>query len=543
MIGTVFGGIGLFLLGMMLMTEGLKAAAGDALQRALSRLTGGVASAFASGMVTTALVQSSSATVVMTIGFVSAGLLTFTQAVGVVIGANLGTTSTGWIVSLLGFKVSVGVFALPLVGVGAVLRLLGRGRWTAVGTAVAGFGVIFVGIDVLQAGMASLSTSIDLGRFSASDVVGRLLLVGAGVVMTVVMQSSSAAVATTLTALHVGTVDLSQAAFLVIGQNVGTTVTASLAALGASVPARRTAVAHVFFNVVVGGVAFALAPVFLWIAAELAPVAPGTPPNGTVALAAFHTGFNLLGAMMVLPFAARFAAVVARLVPDRRPSITRNLDPSVAALPAVATEAARLTVMKIGATLAGQVRAVVDGRATAPRRGVAEMTAGALAEVRAFLGGVRTPPELVAEHQRHLQVLHAIDHLDRLAESLDEAPDARRLTAIERFLPLAEIGGALDLATAWLSTRDGAPSARIGEASARLADARRSGRLAILEQAARGELESGEALRRVDSMRWLDAALHHLWRCVHHLHGDGSEPPATDVFPDPEGVGSVDVDQ
>lgn len=543
MIGTVFGGIGLFLLGMMLMTEGLKAAAGDALQRVLSRLTGGVASAFASGVVTTALVQSSSATVVMTIGFVSAGLLTFTQAVGVVIGANLGTTSTGWIVSLLGFKVSVGVFALPMVGAGALLRLLGRGRWAAVGTAVAGFGVIFVGIEVLQTGMESLSTSIDLGRFSANDILGRILLVGAGIVMTVVMQSSSAAVATTLTALHVGTVDLAQAAFLVIGQNVGTTVTASLAVIGASVPARRTAVAHVFFNVVVGVAAFALAPLFLWMASATGAAGPPSAPNGTVAIATFHTGFNLLGAVLVLPFAERFAAVVSRIVPDRRPRITRNLDPTVASLPSVATEAARLTVMKIGATLAGQVLAVVDRRATAPRRGVADTTAGALAEVRAFLGGVRTPPDLQAEHQRHLQVLHAIDHLDRLTESLDAAPDPSRLASIEALLPFGEIREGLDLATAWLSTGDGSPSRHIGRASAHLAEARRSGRLATLEEAARGTLASDEALRRVDAMRWLDAALHHLWRCVHHLHGDDPAPPATDVFRDPEGDASVRVDQ
>jgi len=240
----MLGGIGLFLLGMILMTDGLKTAAGNALRKALARFTGGPLSALLSGATLTALVQSSSATTLATIGFVSAGILTFEQAVGVVFGANLGTTSTGWLVSLLGFKVSIAAFALPMVGAGALANLLGRGRWRAAGLAVAGFGLIFVGIDQLQVGMAGLATRLDPSMLPGDNLAGRLALVGLGVLMTVVMQSSSAAVATTLAALHAGTIGLDHAAALVIGQNVGTTVTAGLAAIGASTAARRTALAH-----------------------------------------------------------------------------------------------------------------------------------------------------------------------------------------------------------------------------------------------------------------------------------------------------------
>ncbi|MFP5380591.1 MAG: Na/Pi symporter, partial [Vicinamibacteria bacterium] len=175
----------------------------------------------------TALVQSSSATTLATIGFVSAGLLSLPNAIGVVIGANIGTTATGWLVSLLGLKLSIGKIAMPLIGVGALLRLLARERLAQAGLALAGFGVIFVGIDALQAGMAALAGRVDPAQFPVAGLAGRLLLVLLGVLMTVIMQSSSAAVATTLTALSGGAITLDQAAALVIGQNVGTTVTAA----------------------------------------------------------------------------------------------------------------------------------------------------------------------------------------------------------------------------------------------------------------------------------------------------------------------------
>ncbi len=531
MIGSVIGGIGFFLLGMSLMTEGLKTAAGDALQRTLSRLTGGAWRAFLSGLLVTVLVQSSSATVLMTIGFVSAGLLTFTQTVGVVIGANLGTTSTGWIVSLLGFKVSMGTFAFPMVGAGAFVRLLAKGPWAAVGTAVAGFGTIFAGIDLLQSGMGSLSTVLDLGALPVHGIGGRALLVGVGFVMTVILQSSSVAVATTLTALHVGTVSLEQSLYLVTGQNVGTTLTAALAGLGASVPARRTAAAHILFNVVAAIAAFSIAPLYLMVTARMGVAGSS---DASVTLAGFHTLFNLLGVLILLPLASRFAAVVERIVPDRRPRITRNLDLSVARIPAVATEAARKTVRKIGVTLAGQADAVLEGRPTAPRSGGVGAARDAMVEVRAFLREVRTPPELSAEHRRHLGVLHAMDHLERLADLLDEVPTPSRIAALEDSLPLAEARGALDEAIEWMSTGDGSPPERIVAVARQMATMRHDERHRLLERAARGDVAADEALPLIDAMRWVDAAVYHVWRSVHHLRGDAVDPTRTEAYPEPE---------
>ena len=202
MFAQLLGGIGLFLLGMILMTEGLKALAGGALRDVLTRFTGGRLQAAASGAALTAMVQSSSATTLATIGFVSAGLLPFAPAVGVIVGAAVGTTSTGWLVSVLGLKFSISAIAMPLVGVGALIRLLGRGRAANLGMALAGFGVIFIGIATLQGGLDDLAQRFDLTAVRGETIPGRLLLVAIGFAMTVVMQSSSAAVATSISALH-----------------------------------------------------------------------------------------------------------------------------------------------------------------------------------------------------------------------------------------------------------------------------------------------------------------------------------------------------
>ena len=202
----VIGGIGFFLLGMSLMADGLKGIAGDSLRRLLNRFTGGTVSSMATGAVMTLLLQSSTATSLMTIGFVSAGMLSFVQAVGIIFGANLGTTSTGWMVAFIGLKFSISQLALPIVGIGVLLKQFSAGRWALLGHVLAGLGLIFVGIQFLQDGMAGLDGYIDLSRFAELTVGNRLLLILIGVVMTVIMQSSSAAVATTITVLASGAI-------------------------------------------------------------------------------------------------------------------------------------------------------------------------------------------------------------------------------------------------------------------------------------------------------------------------------------------------
>lgn len=525
MTSAILGGIGLFLLGMVLLTEGLKAAAGDALRRVLSRFTGGPAQAFLSGAAVTLLVQSSSATILATIGFVSAGLLGFTQAVGVIVGAAVGTTGTGWIVSLLGLRLKISLVALPLVGVGALLRLLAGGRTASIGLALAGFGLIFVGIDTLQTGMQTLAEYIDPAMFPDGTLPGRLLLVAAGVVMTVVMQSSSAAVATTLTALHAGTIGFEQAALLVVGQNMGTAVTAALASIGAAVAAKRTALAHVLFNSFAGVLGILLLPLYRrglgWADAWMGGI------DAATAIAAFHTGFNLVAVALVLPVIGSFAALVVRLLPERGPALTRNLDASVRAVAPVAVEAARRTTIDTAAVLVDAARRLLRGEAPLrTAREALETVDAALGEVRRFLGAVRTADTGSVEHQRHLSVLHAIDHLDRLVDALrDDAP--RLVLAREpRLQVLAEdLAARLGAPLAWLrGERERSPLEEVREMSRIMAEHRRTQRPIVMAETATGALDPDVALAQLDAMRWLDRLGYHVWRTLEHLAAE--EPPA-----------------
>lgn len=520
MIAAILGGAGLFLLGMVLLTEGIKAVAGDALRRVLSRMTGGPLKSVASGVVVTTVVQSSSATTLTTIGFVSAGLLTLPQAIGVIFGANVGTTGTAWLVSLLGLKFSIGAAALPVVGVGALLRLLARGRAAHLGLALAGFGLIFLGIDTLQSGMQDLGTKIDLSRFPGASVFGRLTLVIVGAVLTVVMQSSSAALATTLTALHGGTIDLLQAAALVIGANLGTTLTAGLAGIGATVPAKRTALAHILFNAVTGAVALlALRPLL-----AAAVVAAGWLGDGgdAVTIAAFHTVFNVLGVALLLPVLDPFARLVARLVPERGADITRNLDASVARVPAVAIEATRRTALEIASVLLDgalqRLRGDVQPERVSRRLDAAD---AALAETRRFLADVHTEPESPAEHIRHLDVLHAIDHLDRLAKALRARAYASTIAADPVLVHIAaSAASGIESVDAWLRAEDGqAPIEAIRKVSKSIAGQRKRRREEVLQKTAAGAIAPDVAAERLDALRWLDRVAYHVWRMTEHLAG------------------------
>lgn len=541
---TLLGGVGLFLLGMLLLSDGLKSAAGGALRAILERFARTPGRAVLSGATVTALVQSSSATTLTTIGFVSAGLLTFPQAVGLIFGANLGTTSTGWLVSVLGFKVDLGTVALPLVGVGTLLRLVGKGRWVHGGTALAGFGLLFVGIDILQDGMASLADQVDPATLPGATAGGRLLLVFVGAVLTVVMQSSSAAVATTLTALHAGGIDLNQAAYLVVGQNLGTSVKAILAAIGGGVPVRRTAVAHTLFNVLTAALALLLLPLLLagasWVMGAEDPA---------LALALFHSVFNLLGVVVLFPVIGRFAGLVERIIPEPKLSLTRNLDPAVAEVPEVAVEVARRSSEGVARVLAGAMAQRLDPPAgeggrrrlplvaktadplpvgpvapgaspeepaalTAPGHAVAEI-GPALATIRTFLARVQTRPEDPANFERHLSVLHALDHLDRLEDLRREFDDLGEIPS--EVLPLGHaLAGVL---RRWSTGAYGGEAATtlLRSLSLDLAGARKEGREGTLEAVARGEGSPDEGRVRILHLKRIDRAGYHAWRAAHHL--------------------------
>lgn len=340
----LLGGIGLFLLGMTLMTDSLKEIAGTSLRQWLSKFTGSPIKAINSGIIFTLIVQSSTATTLATIGFVSAGVLTFSQSIGVIVGANIGTTSTGWMVALLGVKFSIGQFALPFIALGALLRVLGGDRWSLFGLVLAGFGLIFYGIELLQLAMADLSKQIDLSIFTTSTFFAKLLLVLVGLIMTIILQSSSAAITTTIAALASQMIQLEQALFLIIGQNIGTVATALFASLSATANAKRTALSHLLFNVIAAIFAFfILVPIVLWIYENIKFITSFEP---IIIVAAFHTLFSLCGALLFMPFLEQIKALIYKLIPSDEDILLSCLDDSSLSFPSVAIANAKNVIHK-----------------------------------------------------------------------------------------------------------------------------------------------------------------------------------------------------
>jgi phosphate:Na+ symporter len=414
------GGLGLFLLGMWLMTDGLKLAAGRALERILGAWTRTRARGLAAGVLITAVVQSSSAVTVAAIGFVNAGLLTFTQAVWVLFGANVGTTMTGWLVALIGFKLKIEAFALPLLGLGTILRLTGEGtRRGALGTAAAGFGALFLGIDVLRDTFTDLGTDIELTALADYGALAVLAFVVAGILLTTLMQSSSAALAVALTAAGGGFIPINDAAAIVIGANVGTTGTALLAAIGATANARRAAGAHVLFNLLTGAVALVLLPWLVdaiedlrdWLELDAAPA---------TTLALFHTVFNLLGVLLMWPLADRMIAMLqARFgSADEDQARPRHLDANIAAVPTLALDALVLELRRLGGFALHMaetaVNAFAGATATLARdQGIVDRLAVAVGEFVARLHRAAMSPD---SSERLPEILRVARYYDAVAD-------------------------------------------------------------------------------------------------------------------------------
>lgn len=557
MLVTLLGGLGLFLLGMSVMTDGLRAMAGSALRSLLGSAAATPARGTLWGAIVTLIVQSSSATTMTTIGLVSAGLLTFPQAIGVVLGANIGTTGTGWLVALLGVRLSLTSAAMPLLFAGALVRLFAKGRLSGAGGALAGFALLLLGLTVLQQGMAGLAeriqpqdlpTVVGAGWLAASAGVAKLVIVG--IIMTTVMQSSSAAVAATISALHVGAIGPDQAAALVIGQNIGTAVSTAIAAIGGTNAAKRTAVAHILFNILTGAVILALFPLLAPLLVRAASVV-----DGAILLATFHTADKLLGVAILLPLIGPFSRLVERLVPLREPGLARFLDPASLEVPGAAVEAARRTV---AGALAAQCAALNMAltRPDALDRNFSQTMDDAsesLHQTRIYLSELHDPPTSQRERDGLANVLHALDHAARLAErATDWAAEARSPTTlgdpeIIRAIELAS--GAIDRAHAVaravatprraneaepaapydddaVAPIEAAHADRAGAYSRALADLRRQHRARVMVAAAdrASGITAANAIDLAEAVRLLDKLAYHAWRGAAHL--SGAAPPA-----------------
>jgi phosphate:Na+ symporter len=353
--GQFAGGLGLFLLAVKLMTDGLKSASGDALKDILALWTRTPAHGLASGVMITALVQSSSAVTAATIGFVNAGLMNLYQALGVVYGANVGTTMTGWLVAAVGFQWKVETIALPLIGVGMLLQLTGGGtRRAAIGEALTGFGLFFIAVDVLKTAFEGLAATVDLQQWSKGGIVEVFIFLGIGFILTILTQSSSAAIAITLTAATGGVLTLPSAAAMVIGANVGTTSTALFATIGATPNAKRVAAAHVVFNAGTGLVALIIMPGMLWFIG-ISNQLLGLSQVPAVSLALFHTLFNVLGIAIMSPLSSHLATFLQQRfrTAEEDQSTPQYVDKTLTTTPDLSLNALVLEHLRIG-TMARQ---------------------------------------------------------------------------------------------------------------------------------------------------------------------------------------------
>ena len=368
----LLGGIGLFLLGMSAMTNGLRQGAGSSLRGILARSTATRLRGLAAGFSITAIAQSSTAVTIATIGFVNAGLLNLPQAVWVVFGANLGTTSTSWLISLIGVNVRIDMLALPAIGIGAMLRLVARERRAgSLGEALAGFGLFFLGIVILKDTFGTIAETIDMSRFIIPGFAGTLIFVGIGFIITQLTQSSSASIAIAITAASGGLFGLETAAALVIGANLGTTSTALLATIGATAAARRVALAHVIFNLIVATIAIIALPVLIaiasaltdWTGAELAGERIGGI-DVAAAIAIFHTLVKGLGILVMWPLAATLVGWLETRYRsgDEDLGRPRHLDPTALAIPNLAVGSLALEIRRLGTIATGAARSMLaDG--------------------------------------------------------------------------------------------------------------------------------------------------------------------------------------
>ena len=322
---TVTAGVAIFMFGMLSLEEGFKTFTAGTLEKILKASTNSVAKSMTFGVVATSIMQSSSLVSIITISFLSAGLLGLASGIGIIFGANLGTTTGAWLVAGFGLKVNLSAYAMPMLVFGIILIFQKAKTLKGVGYVLAGLGFLFLGIHYMKDGFDSFGQGIDLAKYTMSGYAGVLTFVGIGVAATVVMQSSHATLILILTALAAYQISYENALALAIGSNIGTTVTAIIGSLGANTDGKRLALAHLVFNVVTGLIAilaiYRLIDVVEWISAGLGIAAD----NYTLQLAVFHSLFNLMGIMVMLPLLGLLVRFVEKLIVAEEAEIERPI--------------------------------------------------------------------------------------------------------------------------------------------------------------------------------------------------------------------------
>lgn len=422
----LLGGVGLVLVGVWLMTEGLKVAAGQSLKTVLERWTNTRLKGLAAGFALTTLVQFSSAVVIATIGFVNAGVMTLGQAIWVVFGSNVGTAMTTWVVATIGLNVNIQVLALPMIGVGMAVRLTAPGTSRgALGETVTGFGLFFLGVAVLKEMFEGLAPGFSLDMLPGGFLQD-VLFVLIGFAITSLVQSSSASIAVALSAVAGGMIGLEAGAATVIGANLGSTVPAILAVINATPNAKRVAASHVIFSLTMGVIALSLLPIFVAVCAWLAQ-AGRLPSEPATVLALFHTLFNVCGVILFWFLGERLTKRLQTMFVSQEENDARPhyLDRTLLETPSLGVSSLLLELRRLGGLVtAAGVSYLSDptGQGAYLRRrvGVVAQLSETIREYAAMISVARLTagvPDTLAH------ILRALQHWNGLSKELQSLAD------------------------------------------------------------------------------------------------------------------------
>ena len=435
-ISCVLGGLGIFLLGMQQISEGLQGVAGPKMRKLVAAATTNRFAGVATGAVVTAIIQSSSVTTVMAVGMVTSGIMTLTQSINVIIGANIGTTATAWLVASFP---KIGITAIAfLIGISTIIYLFAKSEgWKFVGLIFLGLGLIFFGLDFIKGAMDPIADSQGLrdamAMFDACDANGAfspwgmLKCIFVGMVATAIVQSSSATTGIAIILVANGSINFYSAATLVLGMNIGTTITAWLAALGAPTNARRAALAHSLFNIIGTIIMAPLFPIFLPMANRIFGIDAMDATSLTFAVAGVHTTFNVINTCIFVPVVKQFAHLITLIIPDAKihelPRLT-VLNPHKIA-PVVAVEQARKEVEQMST----RCETILDGLRTCLTGEASEETENDIFhaeeeldilqhEVSQFLGVIMTTPLPSDVANRARMLLRVADELESVSDDV-----------------------------------------------------------------------------------------------------------------------------